>query len=108
LFGKKSNKICEPSRGGIGRRLKKNKNTLRKTPYQQRFKIKCLSPETKRANIKNKMKNKNERIKFENGPAKDTIASSLKGFLNLDMFTGTGLAQPISAIPVVSETRGIK
>jgi hypothetical protein len=50
----------------------------------------------------------NERIKFENGPAKETIASSLKGFLNLDMFMGTGLAQPISAIPVVSEKRGIK
>jgi hypothetical protein len=54
------------------------------------------------------MKNIIDRIKFEKGPAKDTIASSLKIFLKLDLFTGTGLAQPISAIPVVSETKGIK
>ena len=35
--GNKSNKICEPSNGGIGRRLNKNKKIFRNTPYQQKF-----------------------------------------------------------------------
>jgi hypothetical protein len=47
LFGKRSKMMCEPSRGGIGSRLKKNKKIFKKTPYQQKFNIKCLSPEPK-------------------------------------------------------------
>jgi hypothetical protein len=81
---------------------------FRKTPYQQRLRIKCISPGIKRVKIRNNMKNKIERRKFESGPANDTIASSLNVFLNLDLSIGTGLAHPISAIPEVSEARGIK
>ena len=47
-------------------------------------------------------------MKFENGPAKETKASSLKMFLNFDLLTGTGFAHPINAILEVSEIMGIR
>ncbi len=107
LFGKRSNKICEPSRGGIGSRLNANKNTFRNTPYQSKLLIiEFCSPKIL-AEIINKTNNKPERIKFESGPANETIASSFKGLLKFFLSTGTGLAQPINANPDAKAASGI-
>lgn len=46
-------------------------------------------------------------MKLENGPANETIASSRKWFLKFLLSTGTGFAQPISAIPVEKDASGI-
>ena len=45
--------------------------------------------------------------KFDKGPANETIASSLKGLLNWDLFTGTGLAHPINIKPEENASIGI-
>lgn len=44
--------------------------------------------------------------KFESGPAKETIALSLKGFLKLFGLTGTGFAQPIRNAPLKNDRNG--
>jgi hypothetical protein len=107
LFGKKSNNICDPSSGGIGNKLNVNKNTLRNTPYQSKlFIIKFCSP-TIFTEIRNKPNNNTEKIKFESGPANETIASSIKGFLKFFLSTGTGLAHPINANPDAKAANGI-
>ena len=103
LFGKRLNRICEPSNGGIGCRLNANKNTFRKTPYQRRSPTK----EFPIPNIKNKMNSRDESNKLEKGPANETTASSLSGLLKLFLFTGTGLAQPINAKPDANAAKGI-
>lgn len=107
LFGKRSNKICEPSRGGTGNRLKANKKILRNTPYHKMF-IKTpdeMSPwliEIERNNAKTIA-----RIKFERGPANETTKSSFKGSEKLFLLTGTGLAQQMSKNPDANEASGI-
>ena len=53
------------------------------------------------------MKNNNARRKLENGPAKETIASSRIWFLKFLLSIGTGLAQPIRAKPEANAARGI-
>ena len=107
LFGKRSNKICEPSNGGMGRRLNTNKNTFRNTPYQSTvFIIEFCTP-SQFSEIINSINNKTERIRFESGPANETTRSSFKEFLKLFLFTGSGFAQPISAKPDAKEARGM-
>lgn len=107
LFGKRSNKICEPSSGGIGNKLNANKNTFRNTPYQSKsLIIKFCSPKIF-TEIRNKTNNKIEKIKFESGPANETTASSFKGSLKFLLSTGTGLAQPINANPDAKAASGI-
>ncbi len=107
LFGKISNNICEPSRGGIGNKLNVNKNTFRNTPYQSRLLIiEFCSPKIF-TEIINKTNNTTEKIKFESGPANETTASFFKGSLKFLRSTGTGLAQPINANPDAKEASGI-
>ena len=107
LPGNKSNKICEPSNGGIGSRLNTNKNTLKNTPYHNKFVSILFSAEVF-AEIKCIIiKSKIARIKFESGPAIETLASSIKGLPKLFLLIGTGFAQPISANPEAKEAKGI-
>ena len=107
LFGNKSNNMCEPSSGGIGNKLNANKNTLRNTPYQSKsLIIILLSPKIFTEIIK-KTNNKTESIKFDSGPAKETTASSFKGWLKFLLSIGTGLAQPINANPEAKAASGI-
>ena len=47
------------------------------------------------------------KIKFEKGPAKETMASSRSLFLKLFLLTGTGFAQPIKAKPEANDANGI-
>ncbi len=106
LLGKASNKMWEPSNGGMGRRLKKNKNMLKKMPYQNIFKTKELLPMFAfKADVKSKRKIM-ARTRLEKGPANETKASSLRGFLKFLLSTGTGLAQPIKANPEKKVTNG--
>jgi hypothetical protein len=56
---------------------------------------------------RNTIKKRIAKIKFENGPAKDTIASSLNSLRKFFLFTGTGFAQPIKANPEAKEAKGI-
>ena len=53
------------------------------------------------------MKNNNARRKLENGPAKETIASSRIWFLKFLLSIGTGLAQPMRAKPDANAAKGI-
>jgi len=74
LFGKRSNKICEPSNGRIGRILNANKNIFRNTPYQKAvFTIKICTP-NQFFEIINSINNKTEKIRFESGPANETTS----------------------------------
>ena len=107
LFGKRSNKICEPSNGGMGRRLNTNKNIFRNTPYQSVvFIIEFCTP-SQFSEIINSINNKTEKIRFESGPANETTRSSFREFLKLFLFTGIGFAQPIRAKPDAKEARGM-
>jgi len=83
LFGKRSNKICEPSSGGIGIRLKAKRKILKNTPYQKMLIILSLTGVEEFTNKRKQTKNNTARIKFDSGPAKETIASSLYAFLKL-------------------------
>jgi hypothetical protein len=62
----------------------RNRNSFEKLIGERSFII------SKYANIE-----KNAVIRFETGPASATKAKSLRGFLRLRIFTGTGLAHPI-------------
>jgi hypothetical protein len=107
LLGKISKSICEPSRGGMGRRLNANKNILKKTPYQKRFTITESRLPVMLCEITKPIKNIIASIKLDIGPAAETIASSLNAFLKLFGLTGTGFAQPISAKPEANDASGI-
>ena len=107
LFGNKSNRICEPSRGGIGSKLNANKKTFRNTPYHNKFPITESCKPNKFIEIINNINSNIAKIKFDSGPANETIASSFKGLLKLFLFTGTGFAQPISAHPDAKAAIGI-
>ncbi len=90
----------------MGKRLKKNKNILKKIPYQKTFRSKELSSIfTLKTDAKSKRKII-ARTRLEKGPAKETKASSLRGFLKFLLSTGTGLAQPIRANPEKKVTNG--
>jgi len=108
LLGKKSNKICEPSSGGIGNRLNANRNKLRYTANQSTLKTigGIVPPALKPRSSAIAKKKMNDKIRFENGPAADTFASSIKGFLNFLLSTGTGFAQPIIAKPDANAITG--
>lgn len=104
-LGKNVANTFEPSRGGIGTKLKIIKTKLIYT-------IKLTKPvKVKLAigkNLKNKPKNK-AIIKFPKGPAIATLASPY--FLSLKLFGlyGTGLAQPKrKGLPVKTKTSGRK
>ena len=107
LLGNMSNKMCEPSSGGIGSRLKTDKKMFRNTPYHIKFTTKACGDPSQVSVIPNKMKNKTANKKFENGPAKETTASAFNGSLKLRLSIGTGLAQPISAKPEANAAIGI-
>jgi hypothetical protein len=107
LLGNKSNKMCEPSSGGIGIRLKAHKNILKKTPYQNRLTTSESFAFKISAEIRNPIKKIIARIKLENGPAAETIASSLYTFLKFLLSTGTGFAHPINAKPEANEATGM-
>lgn len=107
LFGNKSNKICEPSNGGIGRRLKRKRKTLNTTPIHKTLII-ILEEEAaiNSANI-SAIKKRAAKIKLENGPANETKRSFFKGSLKFLRSIGIGFAQPIRMNPEVKAKNGI-
>lgn len=105
--GKKCLKIPAPSSGGTGIRLnnirkrliigKKNKIiAARSIPFSGLPTVGFTKIEKTNIKINDIIK----RIKFDAGPAKETIAISLRVFLKFKGFTGTGFAQPNNGRPV--------
>ena len=92
--GRKSNKMCEPSSGGIGNRLKIARTILRYTIPTSKG---IIPGKTSAMGVpKKRSKSPKERAiaRFAAGPAKLTLAEPYFLSRKLYGFTGTGFAQP--------------
>tara|TARA_Y100000310_G_scaffold297074_1_gene329835 strand:+ start:621 stop:1244 length:624 start_codon:yes stop_codon:yes gene_type:complete len=90
--GKKVNKMCEPSSGGMGKRLNTASKMFRKTMklnMNTRDSFKTPRGRNRRANPKARAM-----ARLEPGPAKLTKADPYFLSLRFKGFTGTGFAQP--------------
>jgi hypothetical protein len=90
----------------MGSRLNKQRNTLN-TTASHRISISIFDAMSISLKNMNMNKNKIESIKFDTGPATETTASSLNGFLKFLILTGTGFAQPIMKPPEIKVNKGI-
>lgn len=90
LLGSRENKMCDPSKGGMGTKLNKPKNRLYITIILKKFK-------REKFKLKNLIINPNRIAiaKLAIGPAKATF--KFPHFLSLKLYglTGTGFAHPI-------------
>ncbi len=106
-LGNKLNSTFEPSKGGIGIRLKTIKMVLTKTNKNKKLVKRLYGPRAGATNFRI-MPNIKIPKKFENGPAREITPSAKRGFLVLPKFTGTGLAQPKPTKTSIKNPNGSK